>query len=121
MEHLAMDPIRVLLVDDHAILRDGLRAMLALSPDIQVVGEASDGREALTAIERLAPQVVIMDMAMPGMDGLEATRRIVKQSPEIKVLVLSQHDNERYILPVLRAGAMGYVLKRSVDAEFVTS
>ena len=116
-----MDPIRVLLVDDHAILRDGLRAMLALSPDIQVVGEASDGREALTAVERLAPQVVIMDMAMPGMDGLEATRRIVKQSPETKVLVLSQHDNERYILPVLRAGAMGYVLKRSVGAELVTA
>ncbi|MBI4786015.1 MAG: response regulator transcription factor [Chloroflexi bacterium] len=116
-----MDRIRVLLVDDHAILRDGLRAMLALSDDIQVVGEAADGREALAAIERLAPHVVIMDMAMPGMDGLEATRRIAKQSPQTKVLVLSQHDNERYILPVLQAGAVGYVLKRSVGAELVTA
>ncbi len=116
-----MDKIRVLLVDDHAILREGLKAMLALSEDIQVVGEAGDGWEALGAAERLAPEVAIMDMAMPGMDGLEATRHIVKEFPQTKILVLSQHDNERYILPVLRAGAMGYVLKRSVGAELVTA
>ncbi len=116
-----MDKIRVLLVDDHAILREGLKAMLSLSEDIQVVGEAGDGWQALAATERLAPEVVIMDMAMPGMDGLEATRHIVKEFPQTKVLVLSQHDNERYILPVLRTGAMGYILKRSVGAELVTA
>ena len=113
--------IRVLLVDDHAILREGLKALLSLSEDIQVIGEASDGWEALAMTQRLAPEVIIMDMAMPGMDGLEATRRITKASPQTKILVLSQHDNERYILPVLRAGAMGYVLKREVGAELVTA
>jgi DNA-binding NarL/FixJ family response regulator len=113
--------IRVLLVDDHAILREGLKALLSLSEDIQVIGEASDGWEALAMTQRLAPEVIIMDMAMPGMDGLEATRRITKASPQTKILVLSQHDNERYILPVLRAGAMGYVLKRAVGAELVTA
>ena len=116
-----MPKIRVLIVDDHAILREGLRAMLALSGDIQVIGEAADGREALEVTHRLAPEVVIMDIAMPGMDGLEATRRIAKESPATKVLVLSQHDDERYILPVLRAGAMGYVLKRAVSAELVAA
>ncbi len=113
--------IRILLVDDHAILREGLKALLSLSEDIQVVGEAGDGWEALAMAQRLAPEVIIMDMAMPGMDGLEATRRIIKTNPQTKILVLSQHDNERYILPVLRAGAMGYVLKRAVGAELVTA
>ena len=116
-----MNKLRVLLVDDHAILRDGLRALLALCDDIEVIGEAGDGQEAITSVQHFNPDVVVMDMAMPGMDGLEATRQIVKDHPQTRVLVLSQHDNERYILPVLRAGAMGYLLKRAVGEELVTA
>ncbi|MBI5300803.1 MAG: response regulator transcription factor [Chloroflexi bacterium] len=116
-----MAKIRVLLVDDHAMLREGLKALLSLCEDVQVVAEASDGRQALTAVREHLPDVVIMDMAMPGMDGLEATRRIIRDRPETKILVLSQHDNERYVLPILQAGAMGYVLKRSFAGELVTA
>lgn len=114
-----MDTIRVLLVDDHGIVREGLRAMLSLNQDIQVVGEAGDGREAINQARTCAPNVVVMDMAMPGMDGLQATKRLTRDFPEIRVLVLSQHDNERYIMPVLQAGASGYVLKRSVGVELL--
>jgi DNA-binding NarL/FixJ family response regulator len=116
-----MAKIRVLLVDDHAILREGLKVLLALNEDIQVVGEAGDGEDGLASIQHLSPDVVVMDIAMPGMDGLEATRRIVSAYPKTKILILSQHDNERYILPVLRAGAMGYILKRAVGEELVTA
>jgi DNA-binding NarL/FixJ family response regulator len=116
-----MNKLRVLLVDDHAILRDGLRALLALCDDIEVIGEAGDGQEAITSVQHFNPDVVVMDMAMPGMDGLEATRQIIKEHPQTRVLVLSQHDNERYILPVLRAGAMGYLLKSAVGEELVTA
>jgi DNA-binding NarL/FixJ family response regulator len=116
-----MDKIRVLLVDDHGIVREGLRAMLSLNQDIQVVGEAADGREAIDRARSCAPNVVVMDMAMPGMDGLQATKRLARDFAGVRVLVLSQHDNERYILPVLQAGASGYVLKRSVGAELVTA
>lgn len=116
-----MGKIRVLLVDDHAILRDGLRALLALSDDMEVVAEAGDGPEALASIQHHQPDVVVMDMAMPGMDGLETTRRVVKEYPRTRVLILSQHDNERYITSVMRAGAMGYVLKRSAGEELVSA
>jgi DNA-binding NarL/FixJ family response regulator len=114
-----MDRIRVLLVDDHGIVREGVRAMLSLNQEIEVVGEAADGREAIKQARSCAPNVVVMDIAMPGMDGLQATKRLARDFPEIRVLVLSQHDNERYILPVLQAGASGYVLKRSVGAELL--
>lgn len=116
-----MKKIRVLLVDDHAILREGLQAMLTLSDDIQVIGEASDGTQAIDFIQRDEPDVIVMDMAMPGMGGLEATRRIVSKMPQIKVLVLSQHDDERYVLPVFQAGASGYVLKRAAGNELVNA
>ncbi len=114
-----MAEIQVLLVDDHAILRDGLRALLALNDDIKVVAEANDGNEAVASAQHYRPDVVVMDMAMPGMDGLEATRQIIKDQPQIKILVLSQHDDARYILPVLRAGALGYLLKRAVGDDLV--
>jgi DNA-binding NarL/FixJ family response regulator len=95
--------------------------MLSLNQDIQVVGEASDGREAIARVRSCAPNVVVMDMAMPGMDGLQATKRLVRDFPGVRVLVLSQHDSDRHILPVLQAGASGYVLKRSVGAELVAA
>ncbi len=111
--------IRILLVDDHPILREGLRALLVLNDDLQIVGEAGDGDQAIEMVRYQQPDVIIMDIAMPGMDGIEATRRILKEQPDSRILILSQHDNDRYILPVLRAGAAGYMLKRSIGAELV--
>ena len=116
-----MDKIRILVVDDHAVLRDGIRALLGLHTDIEVVGEASEGKEAVGKAQELMPDVVIMDIAMPGMDGLEATRRIRKKNPKIKVLVLTQHDNKEYILSVIKAGASGYVPKRALGSELVSA
>lgn len=113
--------IRVMLVDDHGIVREGLRAILSLNPDIEVVCEATDGRQALDKVRSCMPHVIIMDITMPGMDGLEATSRIVKTYPETRVLVLSQHDSDRHILSVLKAGASGYVYKRSIGAELVAA
>ena len=116
-----MSLIRVLLVDDHAILREGLRALLTLAGDIEVVGEAEDGRAAIAAVLCLKPDVVLMDIAMPVMDGLEATLEIHRQLPGCRVLILTQHDNKEYIFPILRAGAAGYVLKKAAGAELVSA
>ncbi len=110
-----------MLVDDHAILKEGLKALLNLSEDIQVVADAADGRQAIDCVRRYDPDVVVMDIAMPGMGGIEATRRITRASPHSMVLILSQHDNERYILPVLQAGALGYVVKRAVGEELMAA
>lgn len=112
-----METIRVLLVDDHKILREGLRSLLERQAGIEVVGEASDGQEALQKVEALQPDVVVMDVAMPGMDGLEATKHIKEQFPETRVLVLTQYDEQQFVMPLLRAGASGYVLKRSGRKE----
>jgi DNA-binding NarL/FixJ family response regulator len=116
-----MPEIRVLIVDDHAILRDGIRSLLDRQEGIGVVGEASNGCEALARIEELQPDIVLMDVAMPVMDGLEATRRVKEEHPEIKVLILTQHDSQEYVAPLLQAGASGYVLKRSGGREVVTA
>ena len=113
--------IRVMLVDDHGIVREGLRAILSLHPDIDVVCDAVDGHQALEKMRSCMPDVVIMDITMPGMDGMEATRRLAKAYPETRVLVLSQHDTDRHILSVLKAGASGYVYKRSVGSELVAA
>ena len=116
-----MDKIKILVVDDHAIMREGIRALLGLYDDIEVVGEAAEGNEAIEKARELAPDVIIMDIAMPGMDGLEATRRIRKKTPTAKVLVLTQYDNKEYILSVIKAGAAGYVPKRALSSELVSA
>ena len=103
--------IRVLLVDDHTILREGVRALLAGEREIVVVGEAGDGREALEKVETLRPDIVLMDMVMPGMNGLEATTLIKELHSEVKVLILSMYDDDEYVQQVIQAGASGYLLK----------
>ena len=116
-----MDKIKVLLVDDHAIMRDGIKALLSIHDDIEIVGEASEGKEAIEMAQELAPDVVVMDIGMPGMDGLEATRRLTKRNPRIKVIVLTQHDNKEYIFSTIRAGAAGYVPKKALGSELVSA
>jgi DNA-binding NarL/FixJ family response regulator len=114
-----MSAIRILLVDDHTILRAGLRSLLSDYPDFQVVGEAADGGEALTRVNELKPDVVVMDIGMPGVNGLVATRQILQAHPETRILILTQYDNKEYVLPLLKLGAAGYVLKQTVDTELV--
>ena len=116
-----MEKIRILIVDDHAIMRDGIRALLGLHDDLEIVGEASEGREAIEKARDLMPDVVIMDIAMPGMDGLEAARRIMRKTPKTKVLVLTQYDNKEYVLSAIKAGVSGYVPKRALGSELVSA
>ena len=112
-----MRKIRVLIADDHTLVRDGIRALLALVADIEVVGEATNGKEALQKVEQLDPDIVLMDLAMPIMGGLEATRRIRKQFPRTKVLALTQYDDSDYVIPVVEAGARGFVTKMAAFSE----
>jgi DNA-binding NarL/FixJ family response regulator len=112
-----MQKIKVLVVDDHTIVRDGICALLALSGDIEVVGEATNGNEAIQKIRELHPDVVLMDIAMPIMGGLEATRRISKEFPKTKVLVLTQHDDKEYFFPVIESGASGFISKAAASSE----
>jgi two-component system response regulator NreC len=114
-----MSEIRVLLADDHAILSEGLRALLNHYDDVEVVGEARDGNEALARVAELRPDVVLMDIAMPGMNGIEATRLIREQHPHTRVLVLSQHGERQYVLALLQAGASGYLLKRALGSDLI--
>jgi len=113
--------IRVLVVDDHAILRDGIRSLLESQENIIVVGEASDGAEAIELVGKLLPDIVLMDISMPKTNGLEATRSIKERFPKVNVLILTQHDNREYIAPALGAGASGYVLKRSGRREMLNA
>jgi DNA-binding NarL/FixJ family response regulator len=116
-----MDKTRILIADDHALMRDGLRALLTASEDMEVVGEAADGKEAVEKAQELAPDVVIMDIAMPRMDGLEAIRRIHKKQPRVKTLVLTQHDNQEYVLSVVKAGATGFLPKKAVSSDLMAA
>lgn len=114
-----MTKIQVLLVDDHMVVRIGLRALIDSEPDMQVAGEANNGVEAIEQVRVLRPDVVVMDIAMPEMDGLEATRRIRSECPNTPVLILTVHAQEKYLFPVLKAGGAGYVLKSTVDTELL--
>ncbi len=116
-----MEPIRVLIADDHAVLREGVCALLSQHPDICVVGQATNGVEALAQVAALAPDIVLMDISMPEMDGLEATRQIKARSPQTRVLILTQHDSREYVLALVRAGAAGYILKKSGGAELLNA
>src|SRR3989337_1781462 len=111
--------IRVMICDDHTILRAGLKALLNAEPDISVVGEATSGEEALAKVAEVSPDVVLMDVSLPGIDGLEATRQILAISPGCRVLVLTMHRQMHYLLGALRVGASGYVLKSDLDRELV--
>lgn len=116
-----MAKIRILLADDHAVLRTGLRLLLNAQPDIEVVGEAADGAEAMVKARALRPDVILMDLTMPGIGGLEATGRIKGESPGIKVVVLTMHDDPSHLRQLLQAGASGYVLKKSADADVLSA
>lgn len=111
--------IRVLVVDDHAIVREGICSLLARRKDIQVVGQAADGRQAVAQVAAVAPDVVLMDISMPVMNGLEATVEIRRHFPNVRILVLSQYESKEYVLPLLRAGAAGYIAKRARASELV--
>jgi NarL family two-component system response regulator LiaR len=115
----ATNPIRVLLVDDHAIVRDGIRSLLATESDIEVVGEADDGRAAVTRAQSLDPDVILMDLVMPGMDGIEAIHNIVARRPEARILVLTSFTADDKVFPAIKAGAMGYLLKDCDSEELV--
>jgi two-component system, NarL family, response regulator NreC len=113
------DVITVVLADDHAVVRAGLRAVLGVARDIQVIGEAKSGREAVSLAERLKPDVVVMDLSMDDMDGTAATKEIVAKGLASRVLVLTMHAEEDYLVPVLEAGAVGYLVKSAADRELV--
>lgn len=114
-----MARIKVVVADDHAIVREGVRMILGQEQDIEVVGEAGDGQQAIDLVEALGPQVVIMDISMPGVGGIEATQRLKTSHPQVQVLALTMHEDETYVFQLLRAGAAGYVLKRAAAQDLV--
>jgi NarL family two-component system response regulator LiaR len=118
-DHIDSRAIRVLAADDHAIIRTGIRAMLEIVPDIEVVGEATNGREAITEAQRLEPDVILMDLVMPEVDGIEAIRRIKDVQPEARILVLTTFAGEDMVFPAIKAGAQGYHLKDSSPEQLV--
>jgi len=110
---------RIVIAEDHTILREGLRSLLSSSPEFEIVGEAKDGREAIGCVEKFKPDLILTDLSMPRMNGMEAIKEIKRQSPETKILVLTVHKTEEYILATLQAGADGYLLKDSTHAELL--
>jgi two-component system, NarL family, response regulator NreC len=116
-----MKKIRILLADDHAVVRQGFRMILATEADMEIVGETSNGREAVALSEKLNPDVVVMDVAMPELNGIEATRRLAESVPHARVLALSMHKDSMYVREILRAGARGYLLKDAFDHDLVAA
>jgi two-component system response regulator NreC len=116
-----MDKIKLLLADDHTVLRAGLKALFNAQPDMQVVAEASNGEEAVRMSRELSPDVILMDISMPGMSGFEATSEIRKQNPAARILALTMHENDSYLHQMLRAGADGYVPKKAADTELMAA
>jgi len=115
------DKIRLLLADDHAILRSGLRLLLSEQPDMEVVGEAADGEEAIEKTRELNPDILLLDITMPGVGGLEVLERIKKECPQVRVVVLTMHADESYMERVMASGGSGYVLKKAADTELITA
>src|SRR5256886_7416541 len=113
--------IHFLLADDHTILRAGLKMMLNAQPDMEVVGEAHDGHQAIAEAQRLQPDIVLMDITMPDMSGIESSRQIKKLLPDVRVLILTMHENDEYVFQALRAGASGYMLKEAADTELISA
>jgi len=113
--------IKVLLVDDHAIIREGLRSLLEKQPEMEVIADTDDGRKALRLVQKLSPDIVIMDITMPGLNGIEATRQITAEFPDVKVIALSIHSKRRYVADMLSAGATGYILKECLFDELVAA
>src|SRR5450631_2548435 len=113
----AIKPVRVILADDHTLVRAGIRALLEKLPAVKVVGEAGDGREVLNLVKTQKPDVVLMDIAMPGLNGLEAAARMARDHPKVRIIILSMHNNEEYVLRALRSGVAGYLLKKAATAE----
>jgi DNA-binding NarL/FixJ family response regulator len=113
--------MEVLLVDDHAMVREGLKLILETMPGFHVAGEAEDGRQALDLVERLRPDVVVMDIAMPNLNGLDASRQIRRRFPDVKILILTSHENRQYVTQIVKTGANGCLLKRSAGTELVTA
>lgn len=113
------DPIRVLIADDHTIVRVGVRLLLQSEPDFEVVGEAVDGLEAMAAVVQLRPDVLLLDIAMPGLNGLEVTRRVRVECPDTQILVLTMHRSDEYFFELLKAGASGYVLKSAEASDLI--
>lgn len=116
-----MNKIRILLADDHAILRDGIRAILSTHGDLEVVGEAASGDEAVAKALELEPDVIVMDLSMPGIDGIEATRRIARRIPKAKILILAEHSHREYIVSAIKAGAAAYLPKRTMGSELISA
>jgi two-component system response regulator NreC len=116
-----MSPVRILLADDHTVMRNGLRLLLERQPHLQVVGEAADGRQAVAISESANPDVVIMDIGMPNLNGIEATRQIVNRNPRTAIAILSMHSDESYVIRALKAGARAYLLKDSAEADLLAA
>jgi two-component system response regulator NreC len=116
-----MAPIRILLADDHTVMRNGLRLLLERQPNLQVVGEAADGREAVDLADSEKPDVVVMDIAMPHLNGVEAARQITTRSPQTAIAILSMHSDESYVIRSLKAGARAYLLKDSAEADLIAA
>jgi two-component system response regulator NreC len=114
-------PMRILIVDDHGVLRAGLRALLNAEPDLQVVGEAADGQTGLRLATELSPDLVLMDISMPGMSGIQVTRQLKETLPGTRVLILTLHEDESLLREAIRSGASGYILKQAVEAELISA